>query len=126
ARFVVFLIKPTQAALEEARLRKTKPERMPQDSLGFLDLATGAVTRVARVQSFKLPEEAAGHVAYLHGRAPEEQDTVQADSAAAMREPNPVTGNVPPVAAAGEPPAAADSTEQPDHEKDEGSTLVLR
>ena len=126
ARFVVFLIKPTQAALEEARIRKTKPERMPQDSLGFLDLATGAVTRVARVQSFKLPEEAAGHVAYLHGRAPEEQDTVQADSAAAMPEPNPVTGNVPPVAAAGEPPAAADSTEQPDHEKDEGSTLVLR
>src|SRR5690606_34141311 len=48
SRFVAFTIKPTKAALKEAREKKTPAARMPADTLGILDLRTGAITRVER------------------------------------------------------------------------------
>ncbi len=64
ARFVVFKIKPMKEAVKQARKDKVKPEQMPQDSLGILDLNTGNVVRFERVQSFRLPDEASGWLAY--------------------------------------------------------------
>ena len=60
-RFVVFVIKPELAAVREAKL---EDEDEPKDSLGVLDLDSGAITRVERVKSFKVPEEASGWLAY--------------------------------------------------------------
>ena len=51
-RFTVFLIKPELAAVREAQKEKKKPEEQPKDMLGILDLSTGDVTRVERVESF--------------------------------------------------------------------------
>ncbi|MGH7445441.1 MAG: TolB family protein, partial [Longimicrobiales bacterium] len=125
SRWVVALIKPMESALEQARIEKAKQQ--PQDSLAILDLSTGAVVRVARVKSFELPEAAAGWVAYLHGEPAAESDTVRADSAAAMPEPHPVTGNVPPTVPGGvAPEAEQDTAGTPVHDKDEGTLLVLR
>lgn len=64
SRFVVFKIKPMKAAVEKAQRARPRPEPAPVDSLGILDLSNGNVSKVERVQSFQLPEEATGWVAY--------------------------------------------------------------
>jgi len=45
-RFVVFRIKPSKEAVKEAKKAKKKPDEMPQDSLGILDLSNGQIVRV--------------------------------------------------------------------------------
>lgn len=127
-RFVAFTIKPTKAALKEARLAKTPPARMPADTLGILDLRTGRITRVARTRSFHMPEEAGGFIAYQLGRAPDEEaDSTAADSVrpapGAEQPPRPEPGRMP-EPAPGAPPA--DTTDaEPDHKREEGFPVVL-
>ena len=64
SRFVVFQILPAKAETEKAKKDKKRPEEMPKNAIGIMDLATGQVTRVERVKSFQVPEEAAGFIAY--------------------------------------------------------------
>ena len=111
-RFTVFLIKPELAAVREAQKEKKKPEEQPKDMLGILDLSTGDVTRVERVESFKLPEEAGDWVAYLLAKPAEEADEDAADEAEEeSRE---------------EGEAEREESETKDEPKETGSTLVLR
>ena len=127
SRFVAFTIKPTKAVLEEARKKKTPPARMPADTLGILDLRTGAVTRVARIRGFRMPDDAGDWLAYQLGRAPDEKpDSAAADSTVAPgavepRRPEP--GRMP------EPPAgetAGDTTKKaPERKREEGYPVVL-
>lgn len=65
SRFVVFKIKPPYKETRDARIRKKKPEDLPKDSVGVLELGKDAVVKVAKVRSFKTPQKAAGWVAYL-------------------------------------------------------------
>jgi dipeptidyl aminopeptidase/acylaminoacyl peptidase len=62
---VVFQIAPSKAETEKARKAKKRPEEMPKNGLGILDLATGAVHRIDRVKNFQVPEEGSGFIAYL-------------------------------------------------------------
>ena len=129
SRFVAFTIKPTKAALKEARLKKTPAARMPADTLGILDLSTGAVRRVARTRSFRMPAEAGTWIAYQLGKAPaEESDSAAADTAAtpapgAVEPQRPEPGRMP------EPPAgeAAPDTAKtaPERKREEGYATVL-
>jgi dipeptidyl aminopeptidase/acylaminoacyl peptidase len=64
-KFVVFSVAPLKADIDKARKDKKKPEAQPKSGLGIMDLATGTVTTVERVKSFKLPEEASTFVAFL-------------------------------------------------------------
>lgn len=64
SRYLVFRIKPTYAETREARIKKKKPEDMPKDSIGILELGSQNLVKVARVRSFKTPEKTAGWVAY--------------------------------------------------------------
>ena len=50
SRFVVFEIEPQDSIVKSLRLEKTKPADLPKDSLGILNLASGEITRVARVK----------------------------------------------------------------------------
>lgn len=104
--FVVFLIKPELALVREAKKEKQKPEDQPKDSLGILDLGTGAVSRIARVKSFALPEDEGAWVAYLMERE-EEPDTAEVE-----REPKEQQGR--------------EEEREGKKEKKEGTTLVLR
>ena len=79
ARYVAFLIKPPKEAVRQAKREEKKPDEMPKDSLGVLDLSTGAVTRIGRVKSFKLPEEAGGFLAYHLEKPLAEDDTAKAE-----------------------------------------------
>jgi dipeptidyl aminopeptidase/acylaminoacyl peptidase len=72
-RALVFQIAPAKAENEKAKKEKTRPEEMPKNALGIMDLSTGEVIRIERVKSFQVPEDAAGFIAYLHEPKPGER-----------------------------------------------------
>lgn len=63
--FVLFAIAAPKADLDKAKKDKKKPDEMPANGLGIMDLSTGKVTAVERVKSFKAPEGSGPFVAYL-------------------------------------------------------------
>ncbi len=65
SRFVAFSIEPTKADLNKAKKDKKRPEDMPKNALGMMDLSSGQVARVERVKSFQVPEDGGGFIAYL-------------------------------------------------------------
>ncbi len=65
SRFLIFGTEPTKADLNKAKKDKKKPEEMPKNGLGIMDLSNGTVTNIERVKSFQVPEDGAGFVAYL-------------------------------------------------------------
>jgi dipeptidyl aminopeptidase/acylaminoacyl peptidase len=71
SHFVVFSIEPTKAELNKARKEKKKPEEMPKNGLGIMDLSSGEVAKIERVKNFQVPEEAPGFIAYLKEAKPE-------------------------------------------------------
>src|SRR5262245_61460503 len=55
SRYLIFTIEPNKADVLKARKEKKKPEEMPQNALGIMDLSSGQggqVTRIERVKSF--------------------------------------------------------------------------
>jgi acetyl esterase/lipase len=119
AKFVAFRLKPSKAAVKEARKAKKKPDEMPQDSLGILNLASGEIVRIPRLDSFAMPKKASGWLAYRLAKEPPAPDSAQADSAKAagrMPEPSPS-------------PAGPRTPEEPkpkEKKKEDGTTLMLR
>jgi dipeptidyl aminopeptidase/acylaminoacyl peptidase len=65
SRFVAFSIEPTKADLNKAKKDKKRPDDMPKNALGIMDLSGGQVARVERVKSFQVPEDGGGFIAYL-------------------------------------------------------------
>jgi hypothetical protein len=107
SRFAVFQILPTKAETEKARKEKKKPDEMPKNALGIMDLATGQVARIERVKSFQTPEDGAGFLAYLLEPKPEEKRPEEKKPEAA-------------------PAAAAGPRRGREKKKEYGSDLVLR
>src|SRR5437764_1667594 len=64
-KFVVFSIEPTKADLNKAKKEKKRPEDMPKNGLGIMDLSSGQVAKIDRVKNFQLPEDGGGFIAYL-------------------------------------------------------------
>jgi dienelactone hydrolase len=64
-RFVVFKIKPTYQQTRDAKIKRRRPDDMPKDSLGILDVTNLAYQKLPRIRSFKLPENGSGWVAFL-------------------------------------------------------------
>jgi dipeptidyl aminopeptidase/acylaminoacyl peptidase len=85
-RFLVFQIQPTKAETEKAKKEKKKPEEMPRNAMGIMDLSTGDVTRIDRVKQFQVPEEGVGFIAYLLEPKPDEK---KPDAANAEKSPAP-------------------------------------
>lgn len=74
-RFVVFSIEPTKAEINKAKKEKKKPEDMPKNALGIMDLSNGQVTKIEKVKSFQIPEDGSGFIAYALEAKPEEKKT---------------------------------------------------
>src|SRR5262245_29697536 len=102
-RFVVFTIEPTKAELDKAKKEKKRPDDMPKNALGIMDVSSGQIARVERVKSFQVPEDGSGFIAYLLEGKPAERG-----SGPAARE------------GAGAPPPARGKR------KEYGTDLVLR
>jgi dipeptidyl aminopeptidase/acylaminoacyl peptidase len=109
SRFLVFQILPAKAETDKAKRDKKRPEDMPKNALGIMDLSTGEVAKIERVKSFQVPEEGAGFIAYLlEAKREERRPDAKPDAAAPM-----------PLPAA--PPAASDRKK-----KEYGTDLILR
>lgn len=57
SKFAIGKITPENAEVRILKLKKTKPDDMPKDSLFVLRLASGELEKYARVKSFAIPEE---------------------------------------------------------------------
>ncbi|UCF40395.1 MAG: S9 family peptidase [Gemmatimonadota bacterium] len=86
ANFVVALIKPELTLMREARRAKKQGDDLPKDSLALVNLATGVIERIARVRSFRLPEEQAVWLAYLLEREPEDTAAAEASGGEGQEE----------------------------------------
>lgn len=65
SKFLVFSTEPGKAELNKAKKEKKKPEDMPKNGLNIMDLTTGAVTRVEKVKTFRVPEDGSGFISFL-------------------------------------------------------------
>ena len=77
ASHVVFVIEPAEDSVKAAKEAKKKDDEMPKDSLGILNLSSGALILVPNVRSYQTPEEAGHLVAYLVDPEPVEPDTTE-------------------------------------------------
>ena len=64
SKYAVFKIKPAFQDTRQAKIKKKKPDDMPKDSLGIIELGAESVIKFARAKTFKTPEKGAGFVAY--------------------------------------------------------------
>src|SRR5215831_20478223 len=88
AKFVVFSIEPTKAELNKAKKDKKRPDDMPKNALGIMDVSSGQVARVDRVKNFQVPEDASGFIAYaMEAKPGASPNRPGADSAAPQENP---------------------------------------
>jgi dienelactone hydrolase len=64
SRYLVFKIRPFFKDTREARIKKKKTDEMPKDSLGIVVLGKDSIIKIAKAKSYKMPEKAAGWLAY--------------------------------------------------------------
>ena len=131
-RFVVFSAEPTKAEVAKAKKEKRKPEDMPKNALGIIDLSNGQVTRVERVKSFQVPEDGSGFIAYLlepKGSSPTAREGAKEGQAT---QPTEAAANTTPAASSSPqaPPAQSSGAGVPPSgrtpKKEYGSDLALR
>ena len=65
SKYAAFIIRPFYAVLRQAKIKKKKADDLPKDTLGIINLNTSEISKVARVKSFKFPENGFGYMAYL-------------------------------------------------------------
>jgi dipeptidyl aminopeptidase/acylaminoacyl peptidase len=77
SRFLVFRIRPFFKDTRQARIKKKKPEEMPKDSLGIMELGKDSILKIARVRAYKSSDKNSGWMAYQLDRpdAPEADKT---------------------------------------------------
>jgi dipeptidyl aminopeptidase/acylaminoacyl peptidase len=115
-KFLIFGIEPTKAELNKAKKDKRRPEDMPKNGMGIMDLANGTVTKIERVKSFRVPEDGSGFFAYsLEAEKP-------SGPAAQPSPPGETAANATPAAAPAPRPQSARSSRR----KEYGTDLVLR
>lgn len=71
SKYAALMVKPLFKDTRESRIKKKKPDDMTKDSLFIVDLANSAVTKVARIRSYKIPEKGASLLAYLLEKSPD-------------------------------------------------------
>ena len=70
-QFLLMRLKVPFADTQKAKLKKTKPEQMPKDSLLALNLATGKTTKLPNVKAYLMGKEGGSWVAVTQSRPPE-------------------------------------------------------
>jgi len=83
--FLVCRIRPFFKETREARIKKKRPDEMPKDSLAIVELSTGKITKIARIKSFKIPDEGTAYLAYLLEKALPEPPKPRVEPDSAMR-----------------------------------------
>src|SRR4030095_4321189 len=128
SKYVVFSIEPLKADVNKAKKDKKKPEDMPKNAMGIIDLANGTVTRIEKVKNFQVPEDGSGFIAYLLEPKPEEKPPAGRDASTTNSTPQSTPGGATPTTSTREPQAGGD-TNRPargQKKKEYGSDLILR
>lgn len=124
SRYLIFSIEPDKQDVLKARKEKKKPEEMPKNSMGIMDLSNGQVVKIDRVKNYQVPEDGSGFIAYLLEAKPEEKKTDGQNQAGAPVTPaSPATPPTPAQAGAG---ATANGRRPASKKKEYGTDLVLR
>ena len=71
SNFVVFKIKPTFKETRDARIKKKRPDEMPKDSLGWVELGKTSINKIARVKNYRMPVEANWVACHLEKALPD-------------------------------------------------------
>src|SRR5215204_773774 len=95
SRFLIFGTEPTKAELNKAKKDKKKPEDMPKNGLGIMDLANGTVTKIERVKTFRVPEDGSGFFAYLFEPKQEEKPSAPGPQPSPATESSPAAESTP-------------------------------
>ncbi len=66
SNYLVFKIKPTFKETREAKLKKKKGDKLPQDSLGIYIFKTKSIEKIAKAKSFKLAKEKSDWFAFTY------------------------------------------------------------
>ena len=69
-KILVYKIAPKFQETRQAKIDKKKPNEMPKDSLGILDLATGKIDKYPMVKAFKTGDKLNGFVAFQEAEKP--------------------------------------------------------
>ena len=64
SRYAIFKIKAPYQETRQAKIKKKKPDDMPKDSFGIVELGKDTAWKQARVKGFATPEKAGGWVAW--------------------------------------------------------------
>lgn len=120
SRLVVFSIEPNKDDLRKAKRDKKKPEDMPKNALGIMDLSNGQVSKVDRVKNFQVPEDGSGYIAYLLEAKPGEG---KPEEKSREIKPTPPTTEPSPAASPAASPAEKKGKEK---KKEYGSDLKVR
>lgn len=96
-RFAAFSVEPAKAELNKAKKEKKRPEEMPKNALGLMNLSNGQVVKIERIKSFQVPEDAGGYIAYLReaGPAAKKSDEKKAETEGAPSTTTPGPGATP-------------------------------
>jgi dienelactone hydrolase len=113
-KYVAFLIYPTKAEVEGARVRRGAPQ--PRTTLGIMNLADGAVTKIPSVRSFRMGTDGGQYIAYQL-----EDSTTGANAAGAGRGGRGAAGGAAPAAG-----GARDTTRAAGPRRTYGNDVVLR
>ncbi len=121
-KFAVFTIAPPKAETDKAKKEKKKTEDQPKGGLGIMDLATGTVTSIERVKSFKVPEESSAFVAYLLEPAVKKDDEAKEEAKKEVEKKEPEKKEP----EKKEPEAKGEVKKPKEKKKEPGTDLVIR
>ncbi len=74
SKFLVCIVAPPKEEMDKAIKDKVKADERPKNSLAVLDLASGEVTEIERVQSFSMPAETGEWIAYKPIKPPASEE----------------------------------------------------
>jgi dipeptidyl aminopeptidase/acylaminoacyl peptidase len=123
-KYVAFAVLPPKADLDKAKKDKKKPEDQPKNGLGLMSLATGEVTAVERVKSFKVAEDGGAYVAYLL-EPPVKKDEKPAAEPAKKEETKPAEAKAAEAKPAETKPEG-EAKKPKEKKKDPGTDLLIR
>ena len=75
--YIAFRIKPSKQLVKDLKLKKTKKDKMPKDSLCIVSLKKDTTWKISQLISYQISENNSNWIAYLHQT---EKTVVDADS----------------------------------------------
>ena len=77
--FIAFKIYPNADTLRALKLKKTKKDKLPKDSLGILILGNSGITKIENIKSFSLPKKESSWLVYMYNKHIPEDTTKKDD-----------------------------------------------